>query len=112
VFAVYYAERKEGFLCEVKNRERETLFPLIKNFMRPGTIIYFYRARVYDTIEDEGYSHIILNHGRNYMDPRTSATTNHVEYIWQKAKNKYKIRFRMHPSTFMVIIVNLCFFKV
>ncbi|KCZ81757.1 hypothetical protein H312_00797 [Anncaliia algerae PRA339] len=46
-----------------------------------------------------GYEHYTVNHSRNFVDPHTRATTNHVESMWQKVKTDNKKRYGTHRTT-------------
>ena len=41
----------------------------------------------------ERYIHMVVNHSENFVDPESSATTNHVESEWQYFK--WRIRSDM-----------------
>lgn len=43
-------------------------------------------------LQHMGYAHMTVNHTLNFVDPVTHATTNHIESIWQKAKQAHKRR--------------------
>ena len=42
------------------------------------------------------YQHLTVNHSLNFVDPTTGACTNHIESVWQKAKQKHKQRYGTH----------------
>ena len=44
----------------------------------------------YNTLGMLGYQHLTVNHTYNFVDPITGAYTNHIESVWQKAKQKHK----------------------
>ena len=55
------------------------------------------RARAHThTIGTLGYQHLTVNHSLNFVDPTTGACTNHIESVWQKAKQKHKQRYGTH----------------
>lgn len=99
VFGGYDVESKEGFMVSVDACDRETLFPIIQKFVRPGTIIHSDCAKVYEALPFIGHPHDVVNHSENFVNPITGATTNHVESMWQKAKGKNKSRFGTHRTT-------------
>ncbi|KCZ79026.1 hypothetical protein H312_03588, partial [Anncaliia algerae PRA339] len=72
------------------------LFSIIRQYIRPGTLIITDCSRVYDTLELIGYQHLRVNHSVNFVNPITGATTNRVESQWQKVKGKSKERFGTH----------------
>eukprot|EP00795_Rhopilema_esculentum_P017026 gene17026-8531_t len=52
--------------------------------------------QAYNQIGNIGYQHQTVNHTYNFVDPVTRTTTNHVEAMWQRAKNEFKLQ---HGST-------------
>jgi hypothetical protein len=75
---------KKRFLKTIPDRTKETLIALIKTRIRPGSIFISDLWAAYTTISYKGYEHLTVNHKYNFVDPRTNATTNHVESVWQK----------------------------
>lgn len=93
VFGGYQPSIKEGFLVAVPNTKRETILPLIHRYIGPASLIISDCAKIYDTLSEEGYFHLTVNHSTNFVDPLTGATTNRVESQWQKVKQKNKERY-------------------
>ena len=93
VFGGYQPSIKEGFLVAVPNTKRETILPLIRRYIRPASLIISDCAKIYDSLSEEGYFHLTVNHSTNFVDPLTGATTNRVESQWQKVKQKNKARY-------------------
>lgn len=80
------------FMVPVKKRDSETLMPLIKQWILPGTTIISDCWRAYNNIirqEGYGYSHLTVNHSLHYKDPDTGAHTNRIEGTWRPAKVMY-----------------------
>ncbi|KAH7820843.1 putative Uncharacterized transposase-like protein [Monocercomonoides exilis] len=81
-------ERREGLqvgkkmLWIVKDRSRNSLLPIIKQHILPGTTVMSDSWRAYGTLAKEGYIHKIVVHDRHYVDPATGACTNTVEGMW------------------------------
>jgi transposase-like protein len=98
-FGGYDVETKEGFIFEVENCSRETILPLILAHVRPGSIVTTDCALIYSNLSDFGFRHYTVNHSRNFVDPRTGATTNHVESQWQKIKQIHKQRYGTARTT-------------
>ena len=67
-------ERGSGkcFLVQVPDRTRHTLFPLIQQYILPGTHIISDGWAAYaaiDTINHGIYSHSVVNHSVNFVNP-------------------------------------------
>jgi transposase-like protein len=82
----------------VLDRTRVTLEPKIREYVRPGSIIITDCHAGYNNLNNIGYEHFTVNHSRNFVDPRTGVTTNHIESMWQKLKQSHKQRFGTHRS--------------
>ncbi len=92
IFGGYDTTMKLGFLHEVEDRSANTLLPLIKRYILPGTEIHSdmwpsYR-RVRHIPVQPPYKHLTVNHSRNFVDPVTQACTNAAEGMWRRAKRK------------------------
>ncbi|KAL3079163.1 hypothetical protein niasHT_036216 [Heterodera trifolii] len=103
VFGMYDVEQKVGVLRFVHDRTQATLFPIIRQYVRGGTIIHSDSAAMYvdnarqrshiiniPTIPMPPYQHLWVNHTENFVDPNTGACTNAVELFWKNAKKKNK----------------------
>ena len=62
VFGGYDPAEKEGLLVTIPNRNAETLFPLIKKHILPGTTIVSDCWRAYAGLEGEGYENKTVKH--------------------------------------------------
>lgn len=89
-------EEKKVFLCQVNDRSHETLIPLIKKFVLPGSTIITDMWGGYFGLEDEeGYDkHLLVNHSKTFKDPDTTAHTNNIEGTWNGIKINLKSRNR------------------
>ena len=90
VFGGICRETKEIFMVRVPNRRRDTLYEVIKEHIREGSIIMSDEWAAYATLEQEGYEHHTICHKRNFVDPedRTVHTQN-IECQWRYAKACY-----------------------
>lgn len=87
------------FMVPVARRNKETLLPLIRQYIAPGsTIVSDEWAAYQDSDHDPNYTHLTVNHSQHFVDPITGACTNHIESTWQKAKQKHKQRYGTHQS--------------
>ena len=79
---------KECFLVECNNNHRDhhVLIPIIKQHVRPGTLIITDGWKGYLPITKHGYLHEDVNHSRNFVNPSTGAHTNTIEGCWFHVK--------------------------
>eukprot|EP00795_Rhopilema_esculentum_P014995 gene14995-6148_t len=52
--------------------------------------------QAYNQVGNIGYQHRTVKHTYNFVDPVARTTTNHMEAMWQQAKNRFKSQ---HGST-------------
>ncbi len=69
----------------VNNRERETLFPLIKLHVEEGSKINTDEFKVYHTLNNEGYTHDTVVHS-DYQWSKGETHTNSIEGYWSNLK--------------------------
>ena len=81
---------KKGFLVPVARRDAATLLPIIQQWVQPGTTVHSDMWQAYNQLAAIGYQHGTVNHTLHFVDPATAVTTNRVEAMWQRAKNKFK----------------------
>ena len=58
------------FFC-VADRRAETLTLIIKAYVQDGATIATDCWRGYELLARNGYTHLTVNHSRNFVDPRT-----------------------------------------
>ena len=68
-------------------RNAETLLEVIKEYIHEGTTIISDCWKAYNCLDNEGYSHLTVNHSVNFVDPDTRAHTNNIERVWRDAKS-------------------------
>lgn len=74
------------FFRVVPDRSKETLFPIIRDWVLPGTTIISDCWAAYKCLEDEGFQHLSVNHSLTFVDPETGAHTNAIEGTWSGIK--------------------------
>ncbi len=62
------------------------MIPIIKDWIFPGTTIISDSWNSYDSLGDEGYEHLKVNHSITFKDAETGACTNSIESSWRHAK--------------------------
>ena len=76
------------FAVIVKKRDARALIPLIRRFIRPGSIIVSDMWKAYDRIEEvhdgdfQYYQHDKVNHSVSFKCPETLTHTNTCEGAW------------------------------
>ncbi|KAH7826454.1 putative Uncharacterized transposase-like protein [Monocercomonoides exilis] len=83
------------FMMIVPNRTKETLLPIILEYIKPETIIMSDEWKAYECLNTYGYEHRTVCHKRNFVDPVTKACTNTIEGLWgtlRKAFPPYGVR--------------------
>lgn len=85
-------ESKKLFLVPLveplsRNCDAETLIPLIKKYILPGSIIVSDGWTAYQTISEHGYEHQIRNHAEYFVDPENpDIHTQNIERLWRDVK--------------------------
>lgn len=92
VFGIYQPDIKRGYLCLVDRRDAATLIPIIQQHVAPQSIIHSDMWAAYHNLVQlpQNYQHLTVNHQTNFVNPVNSATTNHVESYWRRAKQQLK----------------------
>lgn len=89
VFGMLERESGKVVMVPVDKRNRFTLIPIIKRWIRPGTTIISDFWKAYNCLKYEKYQHLKVNHKLNFKDPITGANTNRIESSWRAAKVSY-----------------------
>jgi hypothetical protein len=96
VFGGFDTTDKVGFLVAVAKRDKRTLEAAIKKYILPGSTIVADMWRAYGGIVNivgYNYQHLTVNHSKNFVDPTTGATTNHVEGMWSVFKRRHRTNY-------------------
>jgi len=73
------------FFTSVSDRCVDTLIPIIKQWILPGTTIASDCWRAYSSLEQEGYIHTAVNHSIQFVS-ETGTHTNNIESRWNALK--------------------------
>ena len=87
VFGGIEEDSRKCFLVAVEKRDEQTLLPIIKKWIEPGTIIVSDCWKAYSKLETHGYEHRTVNHSREFVN-KDGDHTNKIEGHWRHAKSK------------------------
>ncbi|MCP5119386.1 MAG: transposase, partial [bacterium] len=80
---------------EGQHRDRATLVPIIRKYIKPGSIIYSDSWGAYNTLDEEGYTHHIINHSQHFVDPEDQSNyTQTVERLNERPLTGWGIQGR------------------
>jgi transposase-like protein len=105
VFGGFERDSKKCFMVVVPSRGADVLLPLIKKYVRPGSIILSDLWAAYNGIESMlddnyqplSYAHGTVNHSETFLDPDTLIHTNGIEGQWSHAKKSLP-KFGVHKA--------------
>jgi transposase-like protein len=82
-----------SFVELVKDRKETTLLEIIKRRIEPGTTIISDGWRSYFNLHNHGYTHFVINHSANFVDPQNRTIhTQNIENYWKHLKFWLKSR--------------------
>ncbi len=85
VFGGIEEDCRNSFMFAVENRSEKTLMPLIKKWIKPGSIIISDCWKSYVNIEKHGYTHSTVNHSQEFVNDQGDHT-NKIEGHWRQMK--------------------------
>ena len=76
----------------VPQKDAATLLPVINAHVAPGTIIHLDEWAVYNRVQrlSNVFSHGVVNHSINFVEPTTGVHTQNVKSYWKRVKTKLK----------------------
>ena len=86
VFGGIEREENKCFFQVVEDRSADTLIPIIKTFIKKGSIIHSDCWKVYSSLEAEGQTHLTVNHSKEFVNSTTGAHTQTIESTWLAMK--------------------------
>ena len=68
------------------------MLPLINAHVAPGTVIHSDEWAAYNRVQrlSNVFSHDVVNHSVNFVEPSTGVHTQHVESYWNRVKAKLR----------------------
>jgi transposase len=80
-------ERGGNVVTEVvSSRRRDTLLPIIKETVRPYSLVHTDEHSAYQTLMAEGFYHETVNHSHEQYVSATGSSTNSIEGFWAAVK--------------------------
>jgi transposase len=70
----------------VSSRRRDTLLPIIRDTVRPYSLVHTDEHSAYQTLTAEGYYHETVNHSHEQYVSATGSSTNSIEGFWAAVK--------------------------
>lgn len=101
VIGMYDTERKCGVVVYVVKRDKETLHPIIQEYVKTGSIIWTDGWAAYNGLQDLGYTHRTVNHKKEFISA-DGVCTNAIEGYWatlkQFCRHTEVLRSRLLPE--------------
>ena len=94
-------DKSKIFMIPVPNRKAVTLEKIIKKWIKPGSIIHSDCWKAYSRLGKMGYTHVTVNHSKEFKNIETAACTNCIESEWRHAKvamPKYGVHKGLHAG--------------
>ena len=94
-------DKTKIFMIPVHKRKQKTLLPLIQKWIKPGSIIHSDCWKAYCNLNKMGYTHVTVNHSKEFKNQSNAACTNCIESEWQHAKvymPKYGVHKGLHAG--------------
>ena len=93
--------KKKVFMVPVKDRKQKTLIPIIQKWVHTGSIIHSDCWKSYNQLSKLGYTHVTVNHSKEFVNVENAACTNSIESDWRHAKvlmPRYGVHRGMHSG--------------
>ena len=112
VFGIFDEATKNVHFEFVRDRTQETIFPILRRAVLPGTLVWSDEYATYTGGPNRNtsqptplallgpYDHQWVNHTLHFIDPVTGAHTNSIEGSWALCKRKFKYMFGT-PNSFL-----------
>ncbi|KAG0436694.1 hypothetical protein DMUE_4099 [Dictyocoela muelleri] len=88
-----FTNPSRGYAKIIQARDANTLLPVIKSVVFPGSIIHTDEWASYNSLsQEQQYRHDKITHKFNFVDPKTGVQTQSVEAFNNKLKNFIKLQ--------------------
>ena len=81
-------ETKQVFMTTVPSRDKNTLLPILKKKIKPGTTIISDCWQSYDCLSQEDFEHLTVIHCVSFVDPQSSCHNQNIENLWWQVKRQ------------------------
>lgn len=88
VFGGIEEDSRRCFMVPVEKRDRETLLPIIEEWILPETTIISDYWKAYDILSELDYEHLKVNHSKEFVN-ENGDHTNKIEGHWRHAKASF-----------------------
>lgn len=92
IFGGICRKTKKCFLVQVSDRSAETLMPIIRQRIKPGSKIVSDQWQVYKNISMNDFEHKTVNDRLNFINPLALGHTLQIEQLWNSLEREYKQR--------------------
>ena len=94
-------ETKQVFMTTVPSRDKNTLLPILKKKIKPGTTIISDCWKSYDCLSQEDFEHLTVNHSVNFVDPQSGCHTQNIENLWWQVKRQLPDTYTRHNQLYL-----------
>eukprot|EP00112_Aurelia_sp_Birch-Aquarium-sp1_P000279 Seg1022.2 transcript_id=Seg1022.2/GoldUCD/mRNA.D3Y31 product="putative transposase-like protein" protein_id=Seg1022.2/GoldUCD/D3Y31 len=88
VFGGIEEDSRRCFMVPVEKRDRETLLPIIEEWILPNTTIISDCWKPYDILSELDFAHLKVNHSKEFVN-EDGDHTNKIEAHWRQAKASF-----------------------
>lgn len=108
VFGAVERHTRKAILKIVHRRDQDTLLPIIKRYIKEGSVIHSDEWRAYLCLSDEGYQHATVNHTEEFRS-ESGVCTNNIEGIWSLAKLRIKKMKGVFPDKIELLLAEFMY---
>ena len=96
------------YALPVPDAKRKTLMPIIRDKIRPDSIVYTDCFSPYDALDVSEFHHVRINHGELFADGRNHI--NGIENFWNQAKRVLR-KYNGIPKSSFFLFLKECEFR-